>query len=295
MHTGDALRFGAIFPQTEIAADASQIRRYIEGVAELGFHHLVAYDHVMSGTLAYHPSLANRYNDQHPFQEILVLFGFVAAVAPALEVLSGVVILPQRQTALVAKQVATIDILTGGKTRLGIGTGWNDIEYQALGENFRNRGRRMEEQVTLLRTLWSDADVTFEGEWHTVDHAGLVPLPVQRPIPIWFGGRAEVALRRAARMGDGYMPNASDIETYQEQVRVIGDELARTDRDPAAFGFDCTIPVATRPEDSWKHDLDWWRDHGVTHVSMNTMGAGFTSVDQHLAALARGLDVLSVR
>jgi probable F420-dependent oxidoreductase len=210
----------------------------------------------------------------------------MAALAPNLEVVSGVVILPQRQTALVAKQASTVDILTGGRFRLGVGIGWNDIEYQGLNESFGNRGRRIEEQIDVLRTLWQEPIVTYQGEWHSIDHAGLAPLPVQRPIPIWIGGSADVALRRAARLADGFFSNSGiDLERAQHEVGVIQTELQWIERDPATFGFEPRLNLAERNPDAWRRAVSWWQEAGATHLSINTMNAGCTSMTEHLAGL----------
>jgi probable F420-dependent oxidoreductase len=286
------IRIGAVFPQTEIGNDANDIRAWILGVRDSGFYHVLAYDHVLSGSqAAHHPKLVGRYDETKPFHEVFVFFGFVAALAPELEAVTGVLILPQRQTALVAKQAAEIDILNGGRTRIGVGIGWNDIEYQGLNENFRNRASRIEEQIDVLRTLWTEPIVTVQEKWHTIDHAGLAPLPVQRPIPIWIGANADVALRRAARIADGFYSNARDLETAAHQMEVIRDELNVHNRD--AFGIESRISVAgTTPED-WKREWEWWRQNGMTHLTVNTMGAGFAHVDQHLDALNRVLDTVS--
>src|SRR6185436_13789954 len=166
---------------------------------------------------------------EHPFHEPMVLFGFLAGVTAHLQLTTGILILPQRQTALVAKQAAEIDVLSNGRLRLGVGLGWNHVEYEALGMDFRTRGRRVEEQVEVLRKLWTEPLVTYRGTGHVIDNAGLNPMPVQRPIPIWFGGSAEPALKRAARLGDGWMPAGrqpddamkrmiEQLESYLEQA-----------------------------------------------------------------------------
>jgi probable F420-dependent oxidoreductase len=287
------VRIGAVFPQTEIGNEREDIRRYAVRVQELGFRHILAYDHVLSGNQqAHHPKLVNRYDENSPFHEVFVLFGYLAAAAPDLELVTGVLILPQRQTALVAKQAATLDLLTGGKTRLGVGIGWNDIEYQGLGENFRNRARRLEEQVEVLRALWGDEMVTMNGKWHTIDHAGLAPMPVQRPIPIWIGGSAEVAIRRAVRIADGYLPNGATLETYARWMDIVRDEMQRTGRDPRSFGIEPRLSAGAMSKDDMLRHYAWWREQGITHLTLNTMGAGFTSVDEHLAALETALAIL---
>lgn len=281
------VQVGAVFPQTEAPPTPDAIRTWVSGVRDLGFEHVLAYDHVLSGSQsAHHPKLIGRYDETKPFHEVLVLFGFIAGIAPELEAVTGVVILPQRQTALVAKQVATLDLLTGGKTRIGVGIGWNDIEYEGLGENFRNRGKRMEEQIDVLRTLWTEPLPTVRGTWHTITDAGLAPMPVQRPVPIWIGGTADVALQRAARIADGFLANALDPEVAAHQLDVIRTELQRVDRDPAGFGIEPRISVAGTTPDDWKRTWEWWRANGMTHLSINTMGAGFTEIEQHVEALA---------
>lgn len=287
------IKVGAVFPQTEIGNDLDDIKRYATGVSQMGYRHILAYDHVLSGSQqAHHPKLVNRYDEHSPFHEVFVLFGYLAAVVPDLEMVTGVLILPQRQTALVAKQAATLDLLTAGKTRLGVGIGWNDIEYQGLGETFGNRGKRLEEQMVVLRTLWSDDIVSYNGTWHTIEHAGLAPMPVQRPIPIWIGGSAEVAIRRAARLADGFFPNSGSQETYERIMTIIRDELGRGDRDPVTFGIEPRLSVAGADPDDWKRSFSWWREQGASHITVNTMGGGYTSVNQHLDALDRAIETL---
>ncbi len=200
------MKLGAVFPQTEIGADPGGVREFAQAVQELGFDHLLAYDHVLGADDARHPDLVGPYRAEHMFHEILVLFGYLAGVAPGLELVTGVVITGQRQTALLAKQAAEIDVLTGGRFRLGLGIGWNPVEYEALGMNFHDRGRRLEEQIDLMRRLWTEPVIDYDGRWHKVTAAGINPLPVQRPIPIWIGGSAERALRRTALLADGYFP-----------------------------------------------------------------------------------------
>jgi probable F420-dependent oxidoreductase len=285
--TAGELRIGAVFPQTETGGNREEIRAWIEGVRDAKFAHMVAYDHVLSGDQAFHhPKLVGRYDETKPFQEVMVLFGFMAALAPDVEVVSGVVILPQRQTALVAKQAATVDILTGGRFRLGVGIGWNDIEYQGLNESFGNRGKRIEEQIDLLRRLWQEPIVTYAGTWHSIDHAGLAPLPLQRPIPIWIGGSADVALQRAARIADGFFSNSGiNLERAQHEVTTIKAELQRIERDSASFGFEPRLNLAEQNPDAWRRAVTWWREAGATHLSINTMNAGCATMAEHLAGL----------
>src|SRR5205807_8369428 len=199
------MNIGVVFPQTEIGAEVEVVRRYAERVEELGFTHVLAYDHVVGADPAVHRGWQGPYDVSTTFHEPFVLFGYLAAII-SIELVTGIIILPQRQTVLAAKQAAEVDLLTGGRFRLGVGLGWNPVEYEALGKEFSNRGERLDEQVTLMRRLWAEPSVTHHGVHETVTGAGLAPLPVQRPIPVWFGAVAERALRRVGRLGDGWFP-----------------------------------------------------------------------------------------
>jgi probable F420-dependent oxidoreductase len=200
------MQYGVVFPQAEFGNDPQAIKDYAQTAEEFGYDYLLVYDHVLGAHPNREPKLTGPYTNEHPFHEPMVLFGFLAAVTTRLELVTGILILPQRQTALVAKQTAEVDVLTGGRLRLGIGIGWNYVEYGALGEDFHTRGRRAEEQIEVLRKLWTQPLVTHHTARHNIDNAGINPLPIQRPIPIWFGGAAEPALKRAAHLGDGWMP-----------------------------------------------------------------------------------------
>src|SRR4051812_2145062 len=193
-HVG--VRLGVVFPQVEVGADPGGVRAFAQAAEELGYDHLLAYVHVLGADTTDRPDWPGPYRAEDQFHEIFVLFGYLAAVAPGLELVAGVLVLPQRQTALAAKQAAEIDLLTGGRFRLGVGLGWNYVEFEALGEDFTNRGRRSEEQIEVMRRLWTEPVVDFEGTWHRIPRAGINPLPVQRPIPVWIGASAEPALRR---------------------------------------------------------------------------------------------------
>ena len=199
------MHIGVVFPQTEIGADVGAVRAYALRVEELGYQHVLAYDHVLGADPAVHPGWQGPYDVTTTFHEPFVLFGYMAAITE-LEMVTGIIILPQRQTALVAKQAAEVDLLTRGRFRLGIGLGWNAVEYEALGQDFTSRGRRVEEQVDLLRRLWTEPSVTYQGRFDRVTGAGLAPLPVQRPIPVWFGAQSERAYRRAGRLGRRLVP-----------------------------------------------------------------------------------------
>ena len=278
------MRIGVVFPQTELGGDPGAVRAMGQRVEELGFTHLLAYDHVLGADPAVHRDWAGPYDVDTTFHEPLVMFGYLAAVTTTLELVTGVIILPQRQTALVAKQAVEVDLLTGGRFRLGVGLGWNVVEYEALGENFRDRGRRSEEQIELLRRLWTERSVTFEGRHHRVTGAGVAPLPVQRPIPLWIGAAAPRAYARVGRLADGWFPMFGPGPRLDEARAVVDGAARDAGRDPAGIGMEGRI--------SWQDDLDatlaaieTWRQIGATHLTVNTMGAGLTTVDEHLAAL----------
>lgn len=280
------MQIGVVYPQIEYSSDPAAIRDYAQTVEGLGFSHILAYDHVLGANPNRPGGWTGPYTFEHPFQEPLVLFSFMAAITQNLGFTTGVIILPQRQTALFAKQAANLDVLSGGRLRVGIGLGWNHVEYIALNENFHNRGRRIEEQVELLRQLWTEPLVNYTGRWHTIPDAGLNPLPVQGPIPIWFGGHAEPVLRRTARLGDGWMPNRPLVDSLPA-LEFLKERLAGEGRDPAQFGIEARLPFGEGNPDTWEKFIRDWQDAGATHISINTMGQGFRTPDAHLAALQK--------
>jgi probable F420-dependent oxidoreductase len=279
------MRIGVVFPQTEIGADVEAVRRYGLRVEDLGFTHVLAYDHVVGADPAAYPGWNGPYNVDTTFHEPFVLFGYLAALT-ALEMVTGIIILPQRQTVLVAKQAAEVDILTRGRFRLGVGLGWNRVEYEALGRTFTDRGRRIEEQVTVLRRLWTEHSVTHDGPSEKITAAGLAPLPVQRPIPVWFGAQSERAYRRVGRLADGWFPQVPPGPKLEE-ARAIVDQAAReAGRDPAAIGMEGRVTWGDGDVARVLDHVDRWRSAGATHVSINTMGSGLGPVDGHLKVLA---------
>lgn len=279
------MRVGVVFPQTELGGDPGAVRAYGQRVEELGFTHLLAYDHVVGADPAVHTGWKGPYDVHTTFHEPLVMFGFLAAITQLLELVTGVVILPQRQTALVAKQAAEVDLLSGGRLRLGIGIGWNAVEYEALGEDFGTRGKRSAEQIDLLRRLWTEPSLTFEGAFDTVTGAGLAPLPVQRPIPVWIGAASAPGYRRAGRLADGWFPMMEPGPDLDAALAEVERGAVAAGRDPASIGMEGRV--------SWTGDVDAiaeqiaaWAQVGATHLSVNTMRAGLTTVDEHLEVLA---------
>jgi probable F420-dependent oxidoreductase len=280
------VNIGAVLPQTEIGPDRGAVRAYGQGVEELGFSHILAYDHVVGADPAVHQPWTGPYDVDTTFHEPLVMFGYLAALV-SVELVTGIIILPQRQTVLVAKQAAEVDLLTNGNFRLGIGLGWNAVEYEALGKNFTDRGRRMTEQVALLRGLWTERAVTFKGEYETVTAAGLAPLPVQRPIPIWFGGQSRPAYARIGRLADGWFPQVPPGERLDEARAIVAQAATEAGRDPATIGMEGRVSWTVAGADKLIDHAGRWRLAGASHVSVNTMGAGLGGVDGHLAALAQ--------
>lgn len=287
------MKLGVVFPQTEIGADPAVIKDYAQTVEGLGYDYLLAFDHVIGANPDRPGGWTGPYTHKHPFHEPFVLFGYLAGVTQTLELVTGIIILPQRQTVLVAKQAAEVDVLSGGRLRLGVGIGWNHVEFQALNRNFHDRGKRVEEQVILLRELWTNELVTFEGVDHTIEDAGLNPLPVQQPIPVWFGGSAEAALRRMARLGDGWMAGSRlPDDDSKVVVEKLHHYLEEAGRDPATFGLDPWITIANHPQSEWVDLANRWRELGATHIAVNTMRAGFTSPQEHIDTIRQFKEVM---
>ncbi|HVQ90518.1 MAG TPA: LLM class F420-dependent oxidoreductase [Mycobacteriales bacterium] len=281
------MQIGAVFPQTEIGTDPAAIRAWAQAIEGLGYRHILAYDHVLGAGLDTRPDWRGPYHAGIPFHEVFVLFGYLAALTESVELATGVLILPQRQTALVAKQAAEVDVLSGGRMRLGIGVGWNAVEYDALGEPFGNRGTRCEEQIEVLRALWASPTTSYAGHWHQIDNAGINPLPVRRRIPIWLGGQAEATLRRAGQMGDGWLPQRPPDGTARAMLDRLWQHTADAGRDRADVGIEARLSTGLVPPDGWVAYAAGWRELGATHLGVNTMGANLADVDEHIAVLGR--------
>ncbi len=283
------MNVGVVFPQTEIGHDGGGVRAYAEAVAALGYDHVLAYDHVLGADTTVHRDWRGPYRLESSFHEPFVLFGFLAGFTQ-LEVVTGILVAPQRQTALIAKQAAAVDVFTGGKMRLGLGIGWNAVEYESLGKDFSNRGRRIEEQISLLRRLFTEESVTFEGRYEQVVGAGLCPMPVQRPIPIWVGASTEPALRRAGRLADGWFPQEVPGDGLEEAMEAVRAGAAEVGRDPASLGVEGFVSVGAGIG-RLEADLARWRDAGATHVAIDTMDAGLQGPDAHVAVLTAAAEI----
>jgi probable F420-dependent oxidoreductase len=283
------MKIGIVYPQTELKGDPEAVRRIGLIAEELGYDHLLAYDHVLGAAVDREPKLWGPYSDQHPFHDPFVMFAYLAAITKRIEFVSGILILPQRQTALVARQAADLDLLSHERFRLGVGLGWNYVEYDSLGQDFRSRGKRLAEQIGLLRRLWSEPLVDFAGTFDRIDRAGLNPRP-QRSIPIWFGGFADQALRRAAALGDGFIfaDGASDALQLASHLRRFLREAGRPEK---GFGLQRNMTRAKTPQDVVE-TATRWRDAGGTHVSVVTMGQNFTTTDQHIDYMKRVIDAV---
>ena len=279
------MKIGVTLPQTEMTTDPIAIRDFAQAVEELGYDHIQSLDHVLGADAASRPDWQGPYDHNDLIHEPFVLFGYLAGVTQTVELVTAVIILPQRQTALVAKQAAEIDVLSSGRLRLGIGTGWNDVEYEGLGENFHDRGRRSEEQIEVMRALWTQRLVTYAGRWHTITDAGIHPLPVQRPIPVWFGGGAEPVLRRIARIGDGWFPQFRPDESGRAILRRLQTYIREAGRDPSEIGIGGSVSTSGRSPDECVDDALAWRDLGATHLSVSTRGTGLSFPQDHIDAI----------
>ena len=282
------MRIGVVFPQTELGGDVGAVRAYAQGAEELGYRHIMTYDHVVGADPEVYQGWNGPYDVHTTFHEPMVLYGYLAGIT-SLELVTGIIILPQRQTVLAAKQAAEVDLLSNGKFRFGVGIGWNQVEYEALGQDFRTRGKRLEEQITLMRRLWTEQTVTFEGTFDKVVGAGIAPRPVQRPIPIWLGAQSPRAYERAGRLADGWFPQMSPGPQLDEARRMVEQAATAAGRDPARLGMDGRL-VWRDDRESAAAELRQWQDAGATHVSINTMGAGLKTVDDHLGALAAAME-----
>ena len=287
------MKLGVVFPQTEIGSDPGAVREYAQAAEGMGYNHILAFDHVLGANAESRPGWSGAYRHTDAFHEPFVLFGYLAAVTNSVELVTGVIILPQRQTALVAKQTAAVDVLSQGRLRLGIGIGWNAVEYEALSENCHDRGRRSEEQIDPLRKLWTNDLITYEGRWHKITDAGLNPLPVQQPIPVWFGGAAPQTIRRVATMGDGWFPLFRPDDHGRELIESMREQAAEAGRGPNDIGVESWVSIRDSSEDDWKRTAEAWRELGATHLSVNTMNAGLESPQAHIEAIERFKEVMS--
>ena len=287
------MRIGAAFPTTEIGNDPIVIKDFVQAVEEMGYDHLTLIDHVIQAEEPEGQDWRAYYVRANPFHEPVVMIGYLAALTTKLEFSTAILILPQRPAVLVAKQFAELDVLSGGRFRAGVGIGWNGLEFDALGQNFKNRARRMEEQIELMRRLWTEEIVSFDGRYHQIGAAGINPLPVQRPIPIWFGAFEMPAVQRAGRLGDGWFINPR-IKPNEARELIDGFQAAARDagRDPFALGMDATVHYGQRGDNELAAEAEAWRATGASHLTVRTMYSDLDTIDQHLEALRKCREAL---
>ena len=279
------IKLGAFFPTRDMPADRVQIRDWAQAAEEIGFDYIEVSDHVLGADREKTPGFEGPYDADDSFHETFTTIAYMAAITEKVGFASGVLILPQRQTALVAKQAAQVDVLCGGRLRLGIGVGWNPVEYEALGEDWTKRGRRQAEQVELMNQYWTQRTVTFEGEFDRVAHAGVNPLPIQRPIPIWFGGGVDAVLKRAAKYGQGWIPLSNANSHAAVQVEKLHGFLKDEGRDPASFGIEAWIRSSLGGADEWRAAVGKGRGMGASHATFYTSGQGVGGLDAQIEAM----------
>jgi probable F420-dependent oxidoreductase len=281
------VRVGVVFPHQEIGDDPERMTAFAQAAEDLGYAHLVAYDHVIGAEPSGRPaSWRGVYTHRDAFHEPFVLFGYLAAVTTKLELAFGIVILPQRQTVLVAKQAAALDVLSNGRVRLGVAIGWNHVEYEALGMSWPDRAKRIEEQIEVLRLLWTNELVDYTGRWHRIDRAGIKPLPVQRPIPVWMGADQEVAVKRVARLADGWFSHLTPTDEGRDALERFRGYVRAAGRDPAKVGVEGRVGATGTP-DEWARKAEAFRSMGMTHLEFRTGGSKLPDIDAHIDAMRR--------
>jgi probable F420-dependent oxidoreductase len=263
------MRLNAIFPTRDIGTDPAKIRDWAQAAEDLGYGYIEVADHVFGATAR--DGWTPLYNETDPFHETFATMAFLAAVTKTIKISSGVLILPQRQTGVVAKQAAEVDILSGGRLRLGIGVGWNHVEYAALGTDWKTRGARQAEQVEVMRRLWTESLVSFSGRFHELREVNIVPPPIQRPIPVWFGGSSDAVVKRAARLGDGWMPIMAPDEQAEAKLAALRGHLKEFGRDPATFGLEAWLRMHEPDPQRWAAAADGWRKLGAQMVMLYPM------------------------
>lgn len=283
------MRFGAVLPTYEIPADPHAITEYAQAVEQLGYHHLAIMDHIIGADPKHHPSLSGRETIKG-FHEAFVVMGFLAAVTKTLTLSANVLVLPQRQTVLAAKQAAEVDVLSGGRLRLGVGVGYVEHEFTALGEDFKTRGQRIEEQIAVMRALFTEESVNYHGRWHTLDWMGIRPQPIQRPIPIWLGGDSEPALRRAGALADGWMPLLEPDESARAAIAKVHAYARAAGRDPASIPIEAAVYLENKTPDDWRREIAAWEELGATSIVYYALDAGLASLEAHIETLERFKD-----
>ncbi len=284
------MQISAWFPTRDIGTDPVRIRDWAQAAEELGYDHIEVPDHVFGATAR--DGWSPRYTEQDPFHETFVTLGFLAAATTTIGLASGVLILPQRQTGVVAKQAAQVDILSGGRLRLGVGVGWNHVEYEALNEDWKSRGTRQREQVEVLKKLWCDDLVTYQGRFHQFTEVNITPRPVQRPIPVWFGGSSDAVVKRAAQIGDGWMPIMAPDHEAEAKLEQLRNHLSDCGRDTSAFGIEGWLRMDKADPDEWSVAAEGWRKLGADIVMLYPMYR-IPNLDDQIETLRRFKEVVT--
>ena len=284
------MQISAWFPTRDIGTDPVRVRDWAQAAEELGYDHIEVPDHVFGATAR--DGWSPRYTEQDPFHETFVTLGFLAAVTTTIGLASGVLILPQRQTGVVAKQAAQVDILSGGRLRLGVGVGWNHVEYEALNEDWKSRGTRQREQVDVLKKLWCDDLVSYQGRFHQFTEVNITPRPVQRPIPVWFGGSSDAVVKRAAQIGDGWMPIMAPDHEAEAKLEQLRNHLSDCGRDTSAFGIEGWLRMDKADPDEWSVAAEGWRKLGADIVMLYPMYR-IPDIDDQIETLRRFKEVVS--
>ena len=286
------MEIGAVFPHNEIGTDPQAIKDYAQGVEELGVTHLLIYDHVLGADRDRPGGFEGPYDKDVAFHEPFTTFAFIAAVTKKLDMITTVMILPQRQTVLVAKQAAELAILSNNRFKLGIGVGWNTVEYTGLNENFKNRGKRQEEQVELMRLLWESEVLEYKGDYHHIDKASINPRPSKR-VPIWFGGGAPQLIERCADLGDGWIPLMGPNEAARKTLAAIKEKRESKGLDWDNFGVQAQAQYAGGDAERWNKHAEKWRNLGASHLAIATHNAEPTNVDGHLGRIEEYLNAVT--
>jgi probable F420-dependent oxidoreductase len=286
------MKFNVSFPQVNAMSDPGAVREFAQMVDQAGFDHLTVSDHVLGANPASRPGWTGRYTVDDPFREPMVMLGFIAACTTRVRLGTSIMILPQRQTALVAKQMTEIDILSNGRAMLGVGVGWNELEFVGLNEDFHTRGRRIEEQLAVMRALWTERTTTFKGEFHTIDDAGLNTMPIQRPIPIFMGGAAPRVLKRIARLADGWLPSSASVADFTAQLDEFKRLVSEAGRDIKKIAIVPRMSLRRGAESTWPEIVDGWAATGATHLGVSTNNTDAGDANEHIAIVRAFADAV---
>jgi probable F420-dependent oxidoreductase len=286
------MKFNVSFPQVNAMSDPGAVREFAQMVDQAGFDHLTVSDHVLGANPASRPGWTGRYTVDDPFREPMVMLGFIAACTTRVRLGTSIMILPQRQTALVAKQMTEIDILSNGRAMLGVGVGWNELEFVGLNEDFHTRGRRIEEQLAVMRALWTERTTTFKGEFHTIDDAGLNTMPIQRPIPIFMGGAAPRVLKRIARLADGWLPSSASVADFTAQLDEFKRLVSEAGRDINKIAIVPRMSLRRGAESTWPEIVDGWAATGATHLGVSTNNTDAGDAKEHIAIVRAFADAV---